>query len=455
MKQATTKKEKRHDWNYLIRVIAYALFAGCNGLETMAIGYLTYYMTNSLFLSVGAAGLIVALAKVFDGFSDVIAGVIIDCSHSKLGKGRPFTLFGILTWGALVLLFSTPQQLPVGAKYAYVFIMYLLTDTVFRTLYATADPVHYRRGFNPAEGMDSASIWGLVGGLISIAGGIILPALVKIYEHQAHGWTVIMTILAIPSAVMFLLKFLLIPEKYDLEEPDAQQEKVKFGDAFRVLLRNKYLLLVGICLLLVTVIMSMSSAQTYYFTYIVGDLGQMSLANTFSMLSLVVMPFYPLIAKKVGKRRMTVWAFAIGTVISLVPIFCDKNVMVLGAVYAIRMCCYSALNMAPVWFTIDCMKYTEWKEGTRNDALCGAVISVAQKIGGALAMLITGLVLQVAGFNGSLAVQPQSATGAIWFMYILFPAVIMAVCGLLMSRYKVEDLMPQIEQDLAARANKQ
>lgn len=206
------RKENGHDKNYAIRVLAYTLYCGFNGLETIIIAYMTYYLTNSLFLSAGIVGGLVAVAKLFDGVSDIVAGFLIDHTHTRWGKARPYGLFAIAMWITVVLLFSTPVSWSTGAKCVYVFIMYLLTDTVFRTLVLAADPVHYRHGFNKKEQMDSVAIWGTVGGAIAIVGSIAIPILVNVYQFQDHGWTIIAAALAVPAAVFSSLKVFCIPE---------------------------------------------------------------------------------------------------------------------------------------------------------------------------------------------------------------------------------------------------
>lgn len=154
------KKNNGHYRNYMLRVISYALFAGFNGVETVVIAYLSYFMTDSLLLAAGITGAIIAGAKLFDGVSDVVAGYLIDRTHTRWGKARPYSLFSALMWISIVLLFTVPHSFSTPLKCIYLFVIYLLTDTVFRTLAVTADPVHYRHGFNKKEQIDSIAIWG-------------------------------------------------------------------------------------------------------------------------------------------------------------------------------------------------------------------------------------------------------------------------------------------------------
>ena len=246
----STVNKKGHGRHYGLRVAAYSLYAGFNGVQTICIAYLSFYMTNSLFISALAAGVVVALAKVFDGFSDVAAGLIIDRTHTKWGKARPYALVGVLMWAAIVALFSAVPTWSNGLKCIYVFVMYVLTDSVFKTLVSAADPVHYRHGFNIKEQMDSVAIWGTFGGLFAVVAGILLPTMIASYAVIEHGWTIIMLILAIPGAIFSLMKFFFIPETENPDEPEEAEKpegpRMSVGDSLKYLFRNKYIFIYGI-----------------------------------------------------------------------------------------------------------------------------------------------------------------------------------------------------------------
>ena len=451
MREATAVNKKGHGKNYGLRVFAYAMYAGFNGVETIIIAFLGFYMTNSLFLGAGIAGALVAVAKVFDGFSDLVAGALVDRTHTRWGKARPYAFAGVAMWIAVVLLFSAAPSWSNGLKIAYVFVMYLLTDTVFKTLVTAADPAHYRHGFNAKEQMDSVAIWGTVGGLIATVAGIILPQLLVSYAFIEHGWTIITVILAVPGIVFCMLKFFVIPETEEVEEVTVSKEQMTLSASVKYLFRNKYIFIYGVVLLLVIVLQSMSSIQTYYFTYIIKDLGKMSTANTFQLASIVVMPLYPVFMKKFGKRRFAVGSFILGGLFSIIPLFMPMSYVMIGIATMIRQICYGSVNVATALYTIDCMKYTEWKDNVRLEGILAAVVSVATKIGAAISLLMSGVVLQLAGFNGALEVQPESALSAMSIMYLVVPIFVMLFCALMMHFWKVEKHMPEIEKELAAR----
>ena len=241
MRQAANVNKNGHGPRYGLRVFSYAMYAGFNGVETILIALLGFYMTNSLFLGAGIAGALVAAAKVFDGFTDVIGGMIVDRTHTKWGKARPYALAAVAMWIMAIILFSANPSWSNGVKCAYVFVSYVLTDSVFRTLAEVADPVHYRHGFNVKEQMDSVAFWGTIGGLMATLAGIFLPQLMVAYMAVQHGWTIIAAMVGIPGIIFCLMTLFFIPETEEVEEAKAFENTLSVRESMKYLFRNKYI----------------------------------------------------------------------------------------------------------------------------------------------------------------------------------------------------------------------
>lgn len=64
--------------------------------------------------------------------------------------------------------------------------------------------------------------------------------------------------------------------------------------------------------------------------------------------------------------------------------------------------------------------------------------SLGVKLGGGLGVAIQGWLLELAGYKGTLAVQPDSAISMLQTMYLWLPVVITLVITFIMSRMKVE-----------------
>lgn len=74
--------------------------------------FIMIYLTNTVGLNAGVIGSLIAASKVLDGISDVVFGSMIDRTHTKMGKARPWMLgayFGCAI--TLIAAFSVPTTM--------------------------------------------------------------------------------------------------------------------------------------------------------------------------------------------------------------------------------------------------------------------------------------------------------------------------------------------------------
>ena len=96
--------------------------------------FVMVYLTDTIGLASGMVGTLIAVSKLFDGFTDIFFGSMIDKTHSKLGKARPWMLYGYIGCAVtLVCCFAVPAGLGKTAQYAWFFIAYTLLNGVFYT----------------------------------------------------------------------------------------------------------------------------------------------------------------------------------------------------------------------------------------------------------------------------------------------------------------------------------
>lgn len=139
-------KQKGKDMNEFIKVPLSEKLSYCFGdpaltlMYTMTTTLLIYFYTNVVGISSGSVGMIMLLSRVFDGFSDVLMGTIIDRTHSKYGKARIWILRLAIPYAlAAILLFTMPNVGDMG-KIIYAFVTYNIMNTVVYT--AISQPFH-------------------------------------------------------------------------------------------------------------------------------------------------------------------------------------------------------------------------------------------------------------------------------------------------------------------------
>ena len=71
---------------------------------------LTLFYTDYAGIPAATVGLVMLLSRVFDGVSDMIMGVVVEHTHSKWGKSRPWLLWMSVPFAiSAVLLFTVPH----------------------------------------------------------------------------------------------------------------------------------------------------------------------------------------------------------------------------------------------------------------------------------------------------------------------------------------------------------
>ena len=78
-------------------------------------GFLMYYYNTVLGISATFIGVLFMGARVFDAFNDPLMGILVEKTHTPIGKFRPWLIIGTLL-NAIVLvgMFSLPAKRPAS-----------------------------------------------------------------------------------------------------------------------------------------------------------------------------------------------------------------------------------------------------------------------------------------------------------------------------------------------------
>lgn len=98
---------------------------------------LYYYFQNVIFIPAMAIGVVMAVAKVWDAINDPIMGTIVDKTHSKWGKCRPYLMFTPLITGVITILcfcngiYTEADSVGKALIVGWMGVSYLLWDVTF------------------------------------------------------------------------------------------------------------------------------------------------------------------------------------------------------------------------------------------------------------------------------------------------------------------------------------
>ncbi len=410
------------------------------------LGYVTFYATDFMGISAVTAGVIFMLSKIFDGFTDIVAGYLIDRTKSKLGKGRPYELAIIGYWVSIVLLFSAPKM-GITPSCIYLFVMYSLVNSVFLTLLNCCEPVYLANTLDDSEqSVSILSLTGFISMVFTMVAAMIIPQMIKTMGTTREGWLKISLILAIPFTLFGLIRFLTVKER---KATANSSEAISLKDMIHLLAQNKYILLFSVIIFTSNIGTNLvNSAQTYYYTYIMGDIGLASIMSLSMLAIIVVILLTPLLSKKFGfvnVMRATTLLGMVGYLLRLINI---HSVALLFISNIIAMMGFYTMFSFAGTFVIDCMDYGEWKSGVRTEGTVSCAQSVTAKIGTAIGVGLVGLLMGLSGYDGALATQSTSANYMIIALFSIVPAVFCLIQFILLKFYDLDKLLPQIREDL-------
>ncbi len=415
----------------------------------IVMSYLTIYCTDTLKMPPALVGTLLLASKVLDGVGEMFAGYIVDNTRTKFGKGRPYEFCILGLWICTYFLFSTPDMGIVG-KSIWVVIFYALVQSVFQTMLAAAQTPYMKRAWaNKRVLVKLQSYGGIIGTLLSAIVSISFPILMRTMATSHAGWSRLVMIYAIPLGLIGLLRFVFVKETYKVV--GEREELIELSEIISVFRTNKYVwILAGLTLL--TNLLTGLNAATYYFTYIVGDIGKFGSIQALTMVLLLVMIFFPILIKKFSISQLIFVSAVLGIVGNMVNFIAGDSMLLLTIAFLIA----GMGSIAPAYLAgimlLDCVTYSVWKGHPRVDGAIGALGGLATNVGSGIGSAMMGVLLGAAGYVGGAAVQTPEAISMIRGLYSIVPACVYALIALLMFFFDLEKKIPQMEKEIAERS---
>lgn len=435
------------------KIVAWNSRAISQGIGLMVVGYLTLYCTDTLSMPPALVGILLVVSRLLDGVTDVFAGYIVDRTNTKWGKGRPYEWCIIGMWLSIWLMFSCPPEFSIVAKSAWVLCMYALVNSVFYTFLQADNTVYMCRAFRYQEQYVSLSSGGAILSMVCVAAfNIAAPALVDTYGNSSSGWSFLMACIAIPMAIIGIMRFFFIKETVDADVSASgeNEEKVTLSDVKTTLTKNPYIWIVALVLFVSNFVTNMGVGN-YYFKYIVNNLSLLGLVSAFQMLSIPLMLFVPAILKRISISRLIMIGCILSAAGYALNFIAGANTALLSAAAILFGMGSAPISMLINLMIIECADFNEWKGFRRMEGTLNSVTSVAIKVTSALGAGVLGILLSASGYVDDAALIPDSAVSMIRNLYSTIPAVLWAIVAAALLLYKLDKKMPAIREEIEAR----
>ena len=430
-----------------------------NVVYALLTSFVMIYLTNTVGLKAGIVGTFIAVSKIFDGFTDVFIGSMIDKTKSRMGKARPWMLWGFFGCAiTLFAVFAIPTSLGKTAQYAWFFIAYTLLNAVFYT----ANNIAYSAltalvTKNSKERVQMGSFRFIFAFSTSLLIQTITVGAVDALGGGAAGWrtmAIIYCIVGIITNSIAVYSVKELPEE-ELNEDvnEDKEEKLTLIQSAKLLITNKYYIMICGVYVLQQLYGAMINIGIYFMTYVLLN------KNLFGVFSwavniplIIALVFTPaLVAKWKGMYKLNKYSYMIATIGRLLVVVAGY----MGSVpLMLLFTAIAALGQGP-WqgdmnaVIASCSEYTYLKTGKSVDGTMYSCTSLGVKIGGGLGTAIAGWMLDLSGFvNGDMAVQPDSCIHMMYFMYLWLPFIMDLLITVILSFMNVEDANKKLKKNI-------
>ncbi|MEG0692495.1 MAG: glycoside-pentoside-hexuronide (GPH):cation symporter [Oscillospiraceae bacterium] len=432
---------------------------GRDMLYSMVSMYLLVYLTEILDLSdsimwwmTGA----LTILRIFDAVNDPFMGFLVDNTHSRFGKFKPWIATGGLFGGILTVLLFTDLGLK-GAGYIISFvIIYLIWDLT----YGANDIAYW--SMLPSLTLDQkerektgsfARICANIGMYIVVIG--ILPV-TNALGGDKKAWFIVAVAIVIITLAFLCFTLFGVKEnrgKYKKEETTHLKEM------FRVLFKNDQLLFTAISMGLFMIgYCTTTSFGVYFFKYAFKDENMYSIfAGVLGISQLLALSIFPIFSKKFSRKQLYSFSTVLIVIGYLVFFMAPMNMIPIGIAGVLLFTGEAFIQLLMLMFLTDTVEYGQWKLGRRNESITFSVQPFINKIGGAIASGIVGATLIISGINSATTPNDVSDTGLlIMKLAMMILPLLIIVGGYVVYRLKFKidkELFEKIISDLANRGD--
>ena len=458
MSQAAHYETPPQDRVPLSKKLIYGLGAFVNNLLAAAIGGMSIVLNLGLGMNPALVGLLGALPRLIDAFTDPLMGYVSDHTRSRWGRRRPYIFAGAIAAG---IMFALLWQLPQGKSETYYFWSFLIGSLFFYLAYTIFATPWVALGYELTPDYHERTRVMAVQNFMGQLAYLISPWFLWVMQYDVlfddlvSGARALAIAIGVAVIAIGILPAIFLTERFTAEVVVGVKRKfmestVDFFRGFAAALKFKPFLKLCLATFLVfNGFMMVASFQAYVIIYYVfagdqslgaeyaGWVGTVSAIATFCVIF-----FISWLSTKIGKRR----AFFVSTGVSM-------------AGYALKWVCYSPqyplllLIPAPLiafglggLFTLmgsmiaDVCDMDELESHERREGMFGSIYWWVVKLGMAAALAIGGILLNATGFDVALGQHQTDSTILLMRLFdIAIPLSASAVAIWMVATYPITE----------------
>lgn len=408
------------------RISVVAAGFGQNMVLTFVSTFLLMYLTQ--YAGISKEGLVAVTAilsagKVFDALNDPIMGTLIDKTRTRWGKLRPYILFSAFPVAFLsAALFCLPNG-SESLKLWFFGVCYFLWDIA----YTMCDVPYWGLiGAAFGEGSERSKVISHVRAFGAIALGLATlgaPWLAKLLsfgpQTTGTGWSLAAVAVCIVGMGVFLLAFFNTRET----RVYAAGQQTSLKELFSTFFKNKPLFLVLLDSILGFGRSTVQAGGAVFAVIAYEDEGYFTLIGGAIIVGMVLASFLaPALLKRVKEKPLMIGSslFAAAVYAAMYFLGFENLYFMMGMIFltGLTLGIFSVVQTTMIAGAVD---YMEKKTGVRNDGIAFSSLTFVSKLMGSLAILVTGAVLAMIGYEKGVTVT-EGMKDAVFKTISLVPA---------------------------------
>lgn len=399
--------------------------------------YFLFFFTNVVGMNPAIAGAISFISILWSAFVDPVSGYLSDNCKSKYGRRRPFLLGSVLPLVVFMVLLFTTVNFGPTVNFVYYLIMAILLWTAF-SFYAIpffALGAEISQDYQERSSLRSLaglfiylSVW-----LVSAGPMMVLDRVTKAGGTPQYSWMLSAIILGGLTIVAVLICWRttrgreLVNRRSELMQSQETNKANIFKNYVELFKLRAFKMVLGATLFSTTSISIASAAFVYLMTNNLGFAAdvQAKYWSVYTLLTIAIIPITFIIAKYIGKKRSLI-TFQIFSILASCYFFAFG---VHNFTELIIFTFFTQLANVAFWtvgvaMTYDVCEVDEYINDKRREGAITGFVSFIQKLGAAIGLWISGILLALIGYDGTTLVQTPAVLKGILSLNTLAPAVL-------------------------------
>lgn len=248
--------------------------------------YLLFFYTDVYGLTPSAVAILFVVARVADVVESFVIGIMIDHTHSRFGKSRPFFLWYSLPYVIFAVLTFVTPNFSYNGKLIWAYVTYLGLGFLYTAVNLPITSILPTMSQNTRELTLLGVIRQFFGSSVQIVVAVFTLPLVAFFGHgnQQKGFLGTIFVFSLISFLLIINTFVHVRERF--ANPEIAHQPLT--TVLKMLKHNQPWIVMSIVILMYWLVTAIKNQTTiYYFKYTVGNENLVPLANSFTLAALI------------------------------------------------------------------------------------------------------------------------------------------------------------------------